>query len=428
MSLLAESTKVLQCQAGDKIASVLVDVEFRQLPIESSAHSMKQTHFEKTFSDSFSEYSSAKSSEHSSSSSTSASVGFGEFSASVDTSFSSVSNRASTLDRTTGGAKEDEVYGETDISEKETFQEGQLQVIRDKRTIVLIDGVSASIESHEIVHHTSLANRYTYEGLEELARDYITDHYGNEKHGAISANGEIFTQSKCFRGPDGPPGRVNYKVIITTSDATNAGTDSDIYITITGTLGNTNEVEIDTLTGNNLNTGNTDTIAFDAENVGYITSVEFRMDGSDGWNVQRVQIYKDCVLAFDQKEDQWIDDSGTGKFARNRVFYQVEITTSDDDDDAGSDMTIYMTIQGSLGDTSEVALDAPGDDFEKGETDTHSLYHDNIGDFKCVVLRMDGNDGWKVQRVKVYGNEVLVFEKDNIGQWLDDNGSISICE
>ena len=79
--------------------------------------------------------------------------------------------------------------------------------------------------------------------------------------------------------------------------------------------------------------------------------------------------------------------------------YKVTIQTSDIDD-AGSDSAFYFTFIGTKGMTSEHRSDNEGDDRQVGQVETWTFTDSvDIGEFKCISIRMDGDDGWHFEEV-----------------------------
>ena len=73
-----------------------------------------------------------------------------------------------------------------------------------------------------------------------------------------------------------------YELTIKTADCPDGGTNSDVYVSITGDKGTTDEVLLDG-NGDDLERGDNDTYTFTGRDVGTITTVNFRIDGSDDW-------------------------------------------------------------------------------------------------------------------------------------------------
>ena len=78
----------------------------------------------------------------------------------------------------------------------------------------------------------------------------------------------------------------------------------------------------------------------------------------------------------------------------------MTIRTSDIED-AGSNSNFYYTFLGTKGSTAEIKADNYGNDRQRGETDTWTFSDSaDIGEFRCILIRMDGSDGWIFDNVR----------------------------
>ena len=83
-----------------------------------------------------------------------------------------------------------------------------------------------------------------------------------------------------------------YKVILFTGNVDNAGTDAEVFITITGTETTTREYILDN-PGNDREQGSIDAYTVEAENIGNLSYVKIRHDNSGdrpGWFLDKVII------------------------------------------------------------------------------------------------------------------------------------------
>ena len=88
--------------------------------------------------------------------------------------------------------------------------------------------------------------------------------------------------------------------------------------------------------------------------------------------------------------------------------YQVIVKTSDQED-ADTDDDIYITLFGEKGNATK-RLDSSLDDFERGAINEFSLWDVNdLGRISKVRFRLDGNDAWRGDWVKVLGPTDLRF-------------------
>ena len=70
--------------------------------------------------------------------------------------------------------------------------------------------------------------------------------------------------------------------------------------------------------------------------------------------------------------------------------------------DANSDSNFYYTIIGTKGTTSRYVTNNPGNDKERGKTDTYTFTDSaDIGEFRCVSIEIGGSDGWLITEVRM---------------------------
>ena len=84
------------------------------------------------------------------------------------------------------------------------------------------------------------------------------------------------------------------------------------------------------------------------------------------------------------------------------ALYEITVLTSDISS-AGSDSAFYYSIVGTKGQTGEHKADNIGSDRVQARSDTWKISDDaDIGEFKCLRIRMDGHDGWHINTVSNY--------------------------
>jgi len=203
MSVLAES--IVRCNPGDKKTTITVEADFQQRPLKTSSSNVKEISSSKTFQSYSNAYARAQESLDSMDTSVSASGSYGSFSASVSAAYSSVTQSASSMSAGSSGETSGETYSETETTESREYFEGQSQIMRDIKTTVTIDGTTSVMEEKEIFTARSVDNPMTPPELRQLARDYISNKYGDVTQGTISGGGTIFTQSQCYKPPKTGP-------------------------------------------------------------------------------------------------------------------------------------------------------------------------------------------------------------------------------
>ncbi len=236
-----------------------------------------------------------------------------------------------------------------------------------------------------------------------------------------------------------------YRLKINTGNVRGAGTDSDIYVKLSGTKGETNEVEISGLyNGNAFEKGTSHSVvaSFD-KNVGEIQKVTVRSDmsgvGPDWFldSVQVVPVWNNQTQAgektFDCKE--WIVNKNRHTYSLDQnaiTRYRMTVKTGKLSwwpKGEGTDADIYVRLIGDKGQTNEVEITSliPGNALERGDTDTFTVNFENaIGKVEKIQVRSDmsgiGPD-WYLERIDVQP----LFGNKNVGnnvrfafnQWID---------
>ena len=67
---------------------------------------------------------------------------------------------------------------------------------------------------------------------------------------------------------------------------------------------------------------------------------------------------------------------------------------------AGTGSDFYLSIIGSKGNTSEHVANNWGNDRVRGGIDVYTFSDSaDIGEFQCVFIKMEGDDGWLIKQV-----------------------------
>ena len=214
-----------------------------------------------------------------------------------------------------------------------------------------------------------------------------------------------------------------YLLTFHTADVSQAGTDSNIDVTLKGSapLYATTTIRINPyLSGNAFERNSTDQVVlcFDDQAYGYITEVTVTSDGAysgSGWAFDYLQIdypnRQNNVFRFDS--NQWIEGgmsvaraSDTDVSKWNWGWYKVVIRTSDESG-GGTDSNIHLTLSGTKGSTERIRLNGllRGNAFERSSTETLALWSGtDAGQVTQVKLENDGQyagTDWHVATVEV---------------------------
>jgi len=239
-------------------------------------------------------------------------------------------------------------------------------------------------------------------------------------------------EGNCVEFDACPFEEADYKFVIMTSDKTSAGTDDKIFMSLTGDFSDTVEVEVNDPNKNDREKGSTDEHTFHMEKVGQIECITFRTDGTDGWNIYKVDVSEvgneEANTFTTGIIEAWLDDKEEKTFCfRRPVEYTVVLKTADKDY-ADTDNWVYLSLSGTRGKTKEVGLDVPGkNDMMKGATDTHVLTFPDVGTIECAQFRIKGTDGWDVESVEIFVDGESAYYSGILMASLDDNATKRFC-
>ncbi|MDY3015195.1 MAG: PLAT/LH2 domain-containing protein [Evtepia sp.] len=85
------------------------------------------------------------------------------------------------------------------------------------------------------------------------------------------------------------------------------------------------------------------------------------------------------------------------------TYYRVTVSTGDIPG-AGTNASVYLTLFGSEGNSSEYSLDSSDDDFERGDIGTYKIYSSELGNIEFIRIRHDNSGkrpGWFLDEVTV---------------------------
>ena len=77
-------------------------------------------------------------------------------------------------------------------------------------------------------------------------------------------------------------------------------------------------------------------------------------------------------------------------------------TYTSNENDAGTKGHVYLSLIGSKGKTSEYEVVNYGNDRDRGQKDVYRFTDStDIGEFQCVFIKMEGDDGWLIEKVSL---------------------------
>ncbi|CAB4019689.1 lipoxygenase homology domain-containing 1-like, partial [Paramuricea clavata] len=216
--------------------------------------------------------------------------------------------------------------------------------------------------------------------------------------------------------------KIVYNVWVWTSDERGAGTDANVFITLYGKKGKTDEMQIGNAT-DNFEQGQLDKFKVELANVGPLYKLRIRHDNSKSfadWHLEKIQVENTKTGAkFSFKCERWLslkeDDRsiikelpafGEGVQPQQVFKYPVNVHTAKKTG-AGTDANVFLNIFGNQGDTGERPLmfsKTNRNKFEKGNVDEFEIEAVNLKDLEKIRIGHDGKGpgaGWFLDKVVI---------------------------
>lgn len=227
-----------------------------------------------------------------------------------------------------------------------------------------------------------------------------------------------------------PPVDVTYDLSVHTGDVRGAGSTAHIFITIHGTKNSSPKTQLFGC----FDRAATATSSIQAQDLGRVTDITVEHDNSGfgpDWFLDYISLrYRDRTVYFTCAH--WLSRSeGDGAIIRRLTSsthlprpyvgksYIVTVVTGDVRG-AGTQANVFLTLEGSHGNSGERLLDNDKDNFTRGRTDTFLVPSSHLGSLNKLTLRHDNtglHPGWLVDRVCVTCDDVeLCFP---CGRWLE---------
>ncbi len=219
--------------------------------------------------------------------------------------------------------------------------------------------------------------------------------------------------------------KVNYAIVVRTSDILNAGTDANVHLKVYGSLDKSDWMGLDRSEThrNKFERGNLDRFMIREKFFGNLDKIRIRHDGKGvaaGWHLQEVvieceEVNRKWVFSC----NRWLDkNEGDGRIEvelkpveselemLERTEYLVEVLTGDERL-AGTDSEVYLTIIGELGESSEKHLsksETNFNKFERNKMDVFRIVDRNFGRLYGLKVRHDNSlslSDWFLDRIVV---------------------------
>ena len=234
--------------------------------------------------------------------------------------------------------------------------------------------------------------------------------------------------------------QVDYKITVKTGNRKHAGTDANVYIKLSGTVGEDVERLLDNPGRDDFERGKTDNFIFKTYDLGDLTELMIRHDDTGnkpGWYLEEIRVRNENTA----KEwffpcHRWLAiDEDDGRINRTlipkpEVNYKITVKTGNREN-AGTNANVYIKLSGTVGDDLERLLDNPGrDDFERGKTDNFIFETYDLGDLTKLIIRHDntGNKpGWYLEEIRVRNENTAKEWVFPCHRWLaedEDDGRV----
>jgi hypothetical protein len=260
--------------------------------------------------------------------------------------------------------------------------------------------------------------------------------------------GDRATSRELLPGAIDAGGSGGYEVAVKTGTMDHAGTDAKVSIDLIGTKGTSGEQALHNPKKNCFEAGNEDVFQVKCSDIGELLEVRIWHNNrgfGPGWFLEMVIVIdKSRWTRYEFPCDQWLDKklmppqgdglidrvlSVDGTQTQAVVPYEVSISTGNRSS-AGTDANVFIQFFGTESESRECLLDAPGDEFERGQTDTFDLNFPNLGTIREVRLWHDNSGlgpGWYVDEIKMTNKLTSTTWTCPCYQWLslmDDDGII----
>ncbi|KAJ9454004.1 Zinc metalloproteinase nas-13 [Diplonema papillatum] len=211
-----------------------------------------------------------------------------------------------------------------------------------------------------------------------------------------------------------------YSVMVKTGTLTSAGTDSNIWLTVVGSLGETRAVLLNPrLSGNAFENGDTDTLDFDGRDVGTISSLKVKSDGAfagSDWDLDYVEVNSQRACFR-----RWIEEGTYTQAVLGSCDWKVYsvVVKTGTRSGAGTDSNIWLTVIGDRSETNAVKLNPllSGDAFENGDTDRLTFSNRDVGNIVSVKVQSDGmyaGSDWDLSYITV-NSKTAIFNT-----WIEE--------
>jgi len=193
-----------------------------------------------------------------------------------------------------------------------------------------------------------------------------------------------------------------YLVRVRTSDVTDAGTDSAVYITITGSKGS-GKFRLDNPSDDFKRAKVEEFELRTPTNIGDVQSIQLLVDGDDAWNVEWVEVVRD-PMGDNQTAgfffNAWVRKNAPLSAARRELKDYAIATKTRHISNAATDGTVDLELVGALG-RQKFRLNTAANDFETGAIDRFQVKRPDVGDIQQALVTVYGDADWAFEWIEV---------------------------
>uniref|UniRef100_A0A3Q3IZ75 PLAT domain-containing protein n=1 Tax=Monopterus albus TaxID=43700 RepID=A0A3Q3IZ75_MONAL len=236
--------------------------------------------------------------------------------------------------------------------------------------------------------------------------------------------------------------RIIYEVTVITGDVQNAGTDTQIFMTVFGANGSTEEMLLQK-NEDRFERGHEDTFKMEINDIAPLRKMRLRIDGSGSrpdWFLDKVKevsefTYEDWLSRTRGPKRTMICEMAAvvdGEMMVELTTYIVQVKTSDVSR-AGTDANVWVIIFGENGDSGTLALkeSSKPNKFERKQLDTFRFLDIlSLGELSKVRVWHDNTGiapGWHLEYIDVKDEMMDKMFRFPCDRWLaksDDDGQI----
>ncbi|XP_077990949.1 uncharacterized protein LOC144445282 [Glandiceps talaboti] len=245
----------------------------------------------------------------------------------------------------------------------------------------------------------------------------------------ITLLGELPVPSEQPEDSTTPKSEGIWKVWIKTSDEPDAGTKAMVFLVVYGenAMSSQDSLGDGSMNSNLFDPGNEDEFDVNFGDIGKVSKIRLFHNNTNPdprWKVdsvrmedqdtgEKLEFNLDCWIG-EEEDERWDGNIGKeapaireGEEPLKVRQYQVEVYTGEEDD-SGTDATVFAILNGSIGDTGRRDLKKPTTEneqmFQKGQMDAFKLEVVDLGQLRSVVIGIDSDDAdkkWYLEKVVI---------------------------